>query len=45
MAKRGTVLPFAVRQEIKRRVMDGEAKAAVARALGISRPTVRKWSR
>jgi DNA invertase Pin-like site-specific DNA recombinase len=45
MARRGTPLPIALRQEIKERSKSGETPTAIARALQLSRVTVYKFAR
>ncbi len=45
MARRGTPLPVAVKQEIKDRSRKGESPTIIARALNLSRVTVYKFAR
>lgn len=45
MAERGKPLEWAKREEILRRLKEGERKAAIARALCVSRNTVAKYGK
>ena len=45
MARRGTPLPIAVKQEIKDRSRRGESPTTIARELSLSRVTVYKFAR
>ena len=42
---RGRPLPFALREQIKARIIGGASVSATARIVGVSRPTVLKYRR
>lgn len=43
MAKRGSPLPFAIREQIKARTAAGEKIRPLARELGVSKNTAKKY--